>query len=378
MVLELKTETLKVATSKAAKGTGNLSMLAITSAIGIEVVGNDLVLTTTDNNTNVEVFVKNVVKEPVKFYACTNSDLFCKLISKQNCEKIKLDLQPNMLQVVGDGVYNLPLIQDEEGGMGRITPIEVEGLEPVVVQSSELKKMLKYNKLAVSKYFDTPIYTGYCVNNEKVYTYNGVIACVTAVNLKTINMLIPFRLAELLELFEDKNVSVSYASNRVKFSSEDVVITGAVLEGFESYPAQQLGDLVYSDTFNDEAKVNRQKLLNILDRLSLFVSDKEQNAIQLNFADSGLLVSNVGSSACEKAPYTNQKEQRTITSAFIDLRDLKVIVNAVDDEQVTFLYSDGSPICVCTDNMRFIIPLLEDESDEEQEEETIEEDEDLN
>lgn len=366
MKIEVKTESLKVAVSKAAKGTGNLAMLAITSAIGIEVKGNDLILTTTDNNTNVYAKVKNVVKEPVEFYACTNSDIFCKLVSKQTCDKITLDLQPNMLQVIGDGVYNLALIQDEEGETARITSIDISGVSEVKVESSELKKALKYNKLAVSKYFDTPIYTGYCLSNEKATTYNGVVACVTDVKLKDINLLIPFKMAELFDLFEDKTVSVYAEGNRVRFESEDVVVSGSVLEGLESYPAQQLSDLVYSDTFTEEVSVSRDKILGVIDRLSLFVSDKEQNAIQLNFSDTGLILSNMESSACEKVAYVSKKEDIVTTSVFVDLRDLKLIISAVDGNDVKLMYSDGSPICVCTSDMRFVIPPLEDESEDEE------------
>lgn len=378
MKFEVKTESLKVAVAKAAKGTGNLSMLAITGAIGIDVVGTDLVLTTTDNNTNVQVIVKNVVKTPINFYACTNSDLFCKLISKQTSDKVCLDLQENMLQISGDGVYNLPLIQDEEGGMARIMPIIVDSLQPVTVNSQELKKMLKYNKLAVSKYFDTPIYTGYCVSNNKTVTYNGVVACASEVKLNELSALIPFKTVDLFELFEDKNVKVSIASNLIKLESEDVIITGSLLEGFADYPVQPLLDLVYSDTFSQEVKVDKAKLVNIIDRLSLFVSDKEQNAIQLNFSETGLILSNAGSSACEKVAYNKQPEQVVVTSMFVDLRDLKTIVGAVASEDVTILYSDGSPVAICTDDMRFVIPPLEDDNGEEVEESTQDESENLN
>ena len=289
MKVKLNTEALKIATAKAAKGSGNLSMLAITSAIGIEIKDTNLVLTTTNNSINLEVILKDVVKEPISFYACTNSDIFCKLISKQTSEHVVLDIQENCLQVTGDGVYNLPLIQDEEGTMGRIVPIDVPALDTVKVSATELKKMLKYNKLAVSKQFDTPMYTGYCIANEKVYTFNGNTACITALKLKDINLLLPSVFVDLFSLFEDKTVSVYVSSNRIKFESEDVVITGTTLEGYEDYPVKPLSDTVYSNEFTQSVKVSKARLNNILDRIGLFVSDKEQNAIQLNFSDIGLI-----------------------------------------------------------------------------------------
>ena len=261
MKVKLKTESLQVAAAKAAKGSGNLSMLAITSSIGIEIKDTDLVLTTTDNSTNVEVKIKDVVKEPVQFYACTNSDLFCKLIAKQTSETVVLDLQENCLQVTGDGVYNLPLVQDEEGTMGRIVPIDVQALSSTKIDAKELKKMLKYNKLAVSKQFDTPMYTGYCTADNKVYTFNGNTACITELELKDIKLLLPSRLVDLFSLFEDKFVTVTAVSNKVKFESEDVILSGTVLEGLDEYPVEPLANTVYSEEFTQTVKTNKNKLM---------------------------------------------------------------------------------------------------------------------
>ena len=365
MKVKLNTEALKIVTAKAAKGSGNLSMLAITSSIGIEIRDTNLILTTTDNSTNVEVVLKDVVKEPATFYVCTNSDLFCKLIAKQTSEAVVLEQQENCLQVTGDGVYNLPLVQDEEGTMGRITPIDVPALDTVKVNASELKKMLKYNKLAVSKQYDTPMYTGYCISDEKVYTFNGNTACITALKLKDINLLLPASFVELFNLFEDKSVTVSVSSNRIKFESEDVILTGTVLEGYDEYPTKPLADTVYSKEFTQSVKVSKNALNNILDRIGLFVSDKEQNAIQLNFGDLGLIISNVDSNACESVQYIGNKPT-DVSSVFVDLNDLRVIVNTISTEDVTLIFGSESAIGVCTEDMRFVIPVLADDTAEEE------------
>jgi len=364
MKVKIKTEALKVATAKAIKGAGNLSMLAVTSAIGIEVVGTDLFLTTTDNTTNLKVSVKNVLTEPIEgFYACTNADLFCKLISKQTCDNVILDLQSNVLQITGDGMYNLPLIVDEEGTIVHISPIDVDGLAPVQIEVSELKKVLKYNKLAVSKLYDEPMYTGYCISENKVYTYNGNDACITEVNLENIKLLLPATIINLIELFEDKTVTFLSASDRVKISSADVEITGTVLEGFDNYPIKPLADTVYSTQFTKSVLVKKDKLNAILDRLSLFVSNDEQNALQLNFTEKALLLANGDSNACESLPYVGDSAAE-VCAVFIDLNDLKIIANAIDTADIKIIYGNDSAIGVCADKMRFILPLLSDESEE--------------
>ena len=57
-MLKIKTETLKTAVTKSVKGSSRLPMLLLTNCIGIEVKDGNLILTTTDGSTNLEVTVK--------------------------------------------------------------------------------------------------------------------------------------------------------------------------------------------------------------------------------------------------------------------------------------------------------------------------------
>lgn len=366
MKITLKTEALQEVTAKALKGAGNLSMLAITSAIGIEVLGQDLVLTTTDNNTNLSVTLKNVINAPLNesFYACTNAELFCKLIAKQTTKTVVLEILDKCLQVEGDGAYNLPLIQDEEGTVAKIAPIEVDGLTKITVDAKELKKMLKYNKLAVSKLYDEPMYTGYCVDNDKVFTYNGANACISEIHLNDLHLLLPSKMVDLFDLFEDKMITVIAVSDKVRFYSDTIDITGSVLEGFNEYPKEPLTKTVYSEEFVSEVTVNRDKLVGVLDRLSLFVSDNEQHGIQLNFTETGLLISNMDSNACESVPYVDNTPAN-VSAVYVDINDLKVIINAISEDKITIIYGNASALGVAVGSMRFVLSLLSDDEDVE-------------
>ena len=96
----------------------------------------------------------------------------------------------------------------------------------------------------------------------------------------------------------------------------------------------------------------------------MFVSDKEQNAVQLSFGEDNLVISNVESNACEALPYIGNKPNQ-LSSSFVDLNDIKVIVSTLDTEEVTIIYGSESAVAVCTDKMRFVIPVLTDDETEE-------------
>ena len=364
MKIKLSTEALKLATSKASKGAGNLSMLTITSALTLESVEGNLILTTTTNSHNLEVKIKDVTSKDNKFFACTDCELFTKLVSKTDTENIILEVTENALMFTGNGVYNLPLIQDEEGTMARITPIEVDALEEVTVSSMELKKLLTWNKLAVAKTLEEPIFTGYCVKDNKIFTYNNITVCVSRLKLDKVNMLIPSGIVNLFSLFEDKNVTVKTTNNKVSFATDDVVITGALLEGFDLYPTEQLSALVDGEDFKNKVKISKNKFSNMLDRLGLFVQE-DKNEIVMSFGKDKLVVSDKGSSVGEQISYIGTTESPNFECK-IDLNDIKGIIGEISGEEVCLLYGSDVGICVYNDNMNYIIPLLTDSEDEEE------------
>ena len=263
MEIKLNTEYLKTAVAKVARGAGNLSMLLITSCITIEANNGDIVFTTTTNYRNLEVRINGAVDENVEFFACTDCSLFTKLVSKTDAETITLKVTDNALVFTGNGIYNLPLIQDEEGNFVCIPEIKVDAMEETKVSTEQLKKILTWNKLCVAKTMEEPIFTGYCIKDNRVFTYDNNSACVSNIKLDNVNMLIPGSTVDLFSLFEDKEVIVKTTNNKVSFASEDVTITGSLLEGFDLYPTDQLAELAESKDFSNsiDSRINIQTLL---------------------------------------------------------------------------------------------------------------------
>lgn len=359
-MIKIKTEVLQVATAKAVKGMGNLSILAITSAMCISLKDGNLILSTTTNSMNLSVTIKDVADKFAEMYVCTDGNLFGKLVAKTSVDYIELELTENSLRFTGDGVYNLPLIQDEEGNMARIIDINVESDNTYNVSAQDLKKLLVYNKLSVSKAYDQPIYTGYCVKDNHIYTFNDVTACISVVDLSNISALLPAPMVELFNLFEDKTVSVKIAGNSIKFEGTDVCISGALLEGITYYPTDAISKLANSPDFNNIVKVSKQKLAATLDRLSLFIEKTDKNKISVTFGNDGLIITNNSSSAGEQIAYTEKNIKDTKIYP-VDLQDLKGIVDASPVDVITILYGHESGICIEDGNMRYIVPMLDEE-----------------
>ena len=357
--MKINTSSLQTAVSKVAKGAGNLSMLTITSCLTIEAKEGDIVFTTTTNSRNLEVRIKGSVNADTEFFVCTDCDLFSKLVAKTDTETVTLEVTENALVFTGNGVYNLPIIQDEEGTMVHIPEIPVDALEETKVSTEQLKQLLTWNKLCVAKTMEEPIFTGYCVKDNRVFTYDNNSACVSNIKLDKINMLIPSGMVDLFGLFEDKEVVVKTTNNKVSFSSEDVTITGALLEGFDLYPTDQLAELAEGKDFSNAIKVPTNKFVSMLDRMSLFATD-DKNTISLSFGTDKMIVSDSDRSAGEQIAYTSKNEVVSFEVS-VDLRDIKKIVSEVSTEEISMLYGSEIGLCVYSDTARYIVPLVGEE-----------------
>lgn len=371
MKLKIKTDALKVAVAKAVKGSSTQGILALSTAMMLRTVGTDLVLTTTDNALVLSVTIKGVANGEGAFVACTDSLLFAKLISKQSSEYVVLTVTENELHVSGDGEYSLHLLLDEEGSLVEIDDIEIPEVTAHKVAVAELKNVITYNSSAVSKYFDTPIYTAYCMAGDKVITYDGAKSCISKISDTKITGLFSSKMCDLFSLFEDKEVSfyIDNDNGKVVITSSDVCISGYLMSGIEEYPAQALIDLVYSDMFSEKFSVSRGALINTLDRISLFISEKEQNEVRLVVKEDGLCINNKETSAYEKIKFVDTKKTPLLTAVSVDLNDIKAFVSVCNAENITFMYSAGSPVCLTSEDVRYVIPLLEEVEEEEYAEE---------
>lgn len=374
--ITLKTEHLKDAVSKAVKGSGRIAILPITEVIGIEVKNKDVILTTTDNTTNLIVRIKDAVVDPsVEFYACTDSDLFGKLVAKTSSDTVTLKLSDNSLLFAGNGVHNLPLILEVEGGLTKIKPIKVneETAKTVELSKNDLDRILQYNKNTVMKTLDTPILTGYCFDKSKVVTFNQNNACITDIAVDMPRLLVSSAVVNLFSTITDEKATVRFDDRRIVVTTSNVDIEGTLLENADAYPVEELKATIGEEAFGDSfVKVSKQELNDVLDRIALFVSNNEEGIIELTVGDDGLYIKNRKESSVEKVSYIEHSLKNTFTK-YIDIRDFKSTISSLSLDYVILKFSEAVGLMIEENGSKQIIPQINVEEDSGEVEETEEE-----
>lgn len=365
----ISTEVLKKLTDKSVKGSGKIPQLAITAVVYIEVKDGVITLTTTDGATN--LVVSDKVNTSDSFVAATDSELFSKLVAKTTADVIKLERNDNSISFVGNGAYALPLILDEEGNVAKIPEIVVTG-NKYKCKASELKKLLMYNKRGVLKDMSIPRYTGYCIKGGYAYTFCVTGGCVTKLDIDDeVTVLLRPQTVDLFDIFVgDETLTIQVTDKTVCIEGDHAKIYSVWLDGINDFASAKLKSLVTSDSnFPNRIVISKSSLASALDRLSLFISPEEANAVEFQTLTDprAVILKNKSSAGVETLEVLDDPVGLSITetSQFIDYKDLKNLTDAVKTENVVLKYNVQDCMCIETDGASmFTTYLMSDEPEE--------------
>lgn len=362
MKVTLKTSTLQEMVAKAIKGAPCNKLILITSLMEIKVENGVLTLTTTSGSNYLKVSEKGAGDSD--FSVVVEVGTFSKLVAKTTSETITLELKDTSLIVTGNGTYNIELPLDENGNLIKYPCYQFnKGEEMYKTHLTTIKNILTINKPSIAKTMEVPQLTGYYLG-KSVYTTDSYLVCVNDIDLLDKEhkpVLIPSDLMNLLEVITTKEVNVYFDGEKVLFETPNTVIYGTQMSGIEDYPVEPLEAFV-KEHFSSSCVLPKTALLNVLDRLSLFVTPYDKNGVFLNFVKDGVLVSSRKQTGSELIKYQSS-ENFVDYCVYVDIEMLKSQVSVQPEEAVKLHYGIESAIKLTNGKVTQIIALLEDEDE---------------
>lgn len=363
MKLKIKTEKLKEMVSKAVKGAGMNKLIPLTQMMAVKLEKGTLSIVTTDM-TNY-LYIKENKVEGEDFYAVVEVDTFSKLISKMTSENISMKLHEAVLQVIGNGKYSVPLQFDDDGEMVQypdpLKDFKAKGKAKDIKQST-IQTILTSIKPALAETMENPCYTGYYLGDSVVGTDTSIINFYKS-KLIDKERLVSNEVMNLLGVMDAEKIKFESNEDMVVFSTPDVVVYGRDLEGIEDFAVKQIFAYLDKD-FKSMCKVSRQALLQVLDRLALFVSDYDKGGIYITFTKEGLQISSKESTGVEVIEYAASENFQDFTGC-IDINYLQKQVKAQVGEAVEIWYGLENIIKMVDGDVVQIIALMEDDRMEE-------------
>lgn len=362
MKLILKTEKLKEMVSRAVKGVGNNKLIPLTSLMAIEVKDNKLTLITTDATNYLYITEDKVVADD--FYIVVDATTFSKLVSKMTCENITLEVKTGVLNVKGNGNYKIELPLDENGEPIKypdpVDRLDLSSATQKTINRTTVQVILETIKPALAVTLENPCYTGYYIGDDVVATDTYKIASMD-VNLLGANRLVSPEFMDLLAVMTNEKITVMYTDTDIVCSTPDCTVYGKFMDGIEDYAIDAIMDLVNTD-IDSFCSVPKNALLQLLDRLSLFVGPYDKNAIHLTFTQNGLQVSSKATNGIEIIDYIASDNFKDFTCA-IDIQMLTQEVKAISNDVIELYYGEDNAIKMTDGNITIIVALLEDDVD---------------
>lgn len=359
MKLTINTSTLQNMVAKAMKGASCNKMIPLTGLMAIELKGYKLTLTTTDA-TNY-LYVREDKVEGDDFYVVVQAEMFSKLISKMTCEKVSLELKDNILVVKGNGKYSIELPLDEEGELIKYpNPLGGKAFvgDAYTINLSTIKLILNTAKSALATTLEVPCYTGYYVG-EKVVATDTYKICGINVKLWDDSTLISPEMMNLLDIFTDEKIAVYRNGNTMVFNTDNCTVYGTLMDSIDDYQIEAINGLL-EQGFESSCKLTKSALLQLLDRLALFVSPYDKNGIYLTFTRDGLQIESKQANSTEVIPYIESNNFRDFTCC-VDIEMLQSQVKANTGDGITIHYGEDNAIKIADGNIVQVVALLDDE-----------------
>jgi hypothetical protein len=348
---------MKEAVNKAIKGAGFNNLIPITSMIGIKLEGGKLRLFTTDMTNTLCIIIDKV--SGVDMDITVDADKFGKLIAKTTSEDIELIVIDDVLSVKANGIYKIPLISDEEGLVTFPALSETKG-KTTNVKLTSIMQAYNINKSALAKTLENPALTGY---------YCGDMVISTDANVITFNdfkmfeqdepLLISPQLMQLLTLNKQEDIKLIADKTLLTFIADDMVVQGAVMEGIEDFPADDVKAYL-DEAFTSSCKVPKDLLLATLDRLALFIEPYDKNGAYFTFGRKGINIHSKKDASTETINYVESKNFQPFVCC-VDIPMLKEQLQANPDDTVKICYGNENALKIESGKVTQIIALLEDE-----------------
>ena len=342
---------LSDAVLKVSKGTSNKTTNPILEGIKVVAEQHFVTLSATDLELSIEKTIRGMVQ--IEGEMVVPGKFFCEYIKKLNNEQIELSVDEKSVLSIKytDSVGKIQCLnsaefpqikQVEDSSDFEMTEKDLKSLiskSIYAVATEDVRPILKGVKLEITKEQVTAVaLDGYrlAVVKKPVVSTNAEFSCI-----------VPARsLNEISKLLgdEDKIIRVNVGRNYLMVDIDNTKMTTRLLEGdFINY-----SQIIPSD-FNTNVVLNKDQLLDALERASLLSRVDRNNLVKFEIADKVMILSSKSEIGDIKENITISLKGNDLTIAF-NARYFTEALRAITDEFLQLKFTSSVSPCIITSN----------------------------
>ncbi|MGM9972475.1 MAG: DNA polymerase III subunit beta [Clostridiaceae bacterium] len=347
------------AISIAQKAITGKSTMPILEGLYINAANDTITLIGSDVDLSIETKTTAKVVDPGKIVV--DSRLLGEIIRKLPNDEILIEtLEGNILQIICQkSVFNLLYMNAED--YPSIPEIHEDA--NLSISQALLKNMIKGTIFATAQDETRPILQGVlfeikdkCLNLVALDGYRLAIRSEYVDSENSINVVIPGKtLNEVSKIMDEKEeeVSITYTSNHILFNLGDTKIISRLLEGeFIKYSSLLPQDYKLLVT------VNKQEILNGIERASLMAKDGNSNLIKLDIEEDNIVISSNSQLGKVREEVSADMQGEGIQIAF-NSKYLLDVMKIMEDNEILMELSTSVTPCVIKnkniDNCKYLV-----------------------
>ena len=334
----MKVELLQTLTSKVTSKIKANKFIPLTQFVGVKTRDGKLMLCATDGSNHICSRVDTDMEPGVDISIST--DLFSKLVNALPPQMdVMLSFENNTLVIHNDSInYHVPAISDDSG-LIKYPEIQI----PVVSTEFDLKKFTEhYNRVqnSVDAQSLIPYLAAIYVSDSMLGTNDHLLAKSNCGDLFGQPVLLPLPLCEVLMQLNGDKVSSYISDGYLTMFDSSTIIRGKLHDGLNEYPVNGIKNL-FNMSFDSYVAVNVSNFASALDRISLFISDFDDNIMKMIISENKLSISSVNKSGYEEVVFDSKEGNVPNITAFVDVTLLGRLLKSFTTPLVNLYVNDG-------------------------------------
>lgn len=363
--MKISTTILQEMVSKSVKGAGDNKLIPLTSFVNIKLVDGVLTLITTDATNYLYVKQEGVEGEDIN--VVVRIEQFSKLVSKLTSDTVSLTVKEGTLVIEGNGTYKLDIPQDEDGDITYPDPYKDFGAPEysIPVANSTIQLILKTAKNSLALTMEVPCYTGYYIGKH-ILTTDSYKICHLDYNIADGHeLLIASPTLDLVGLMSEETFTAYVKGDVIVFVSSNLTVYSHIMPGIEEYAVDAIMGVVNME-YPSAWLLDKNIVLNALDRIALFVSNFDDGAIELDFGKT-LNIKSVASTGSEHIAPIDAGDTFEAFHCRIDINALSNQVKAIPSNSFKLYFGEDNMIKLVDkddDKISYTLSLLAEAEEE--------------
>lgn len=359
MKLTMNTTQLQAMLGKAVKGAGNDKTKPETEYVAISLKGGKLTLMTIDRLRANYLYITADNIEGDDLYVAVSADILSRLVSKITSDKTTLEVTNKALTVKGNGQYQIALDAPDGNAVHLHDPLDPdnireENMRVGAVNSDIVGTLLTSIKSALLTTKDEPWYCCYYADKDDVLASDRYTVGSYAKGFLNAPYLIDARTMDLVGLLTG-DIDIMVSGNHMIFEANDGCVYTTIPDNIDRYAIDALRNYVVQD-FEHSCKVDKIPMLNLLDRISLFVGLYDNGEITLSFGEDGLTVTS--KDAEEKIEYAEGSENIGQFVCRTDVNTLTTQIKSQIGNVIEIQYGRDNAIKLIDGDVTSVVALM--------------------